>query len=52
VLETNKEFQVKKRALHVISEATRVFRFQAVCESTTLTNENKIEVLAVWGVTL
>jgi hypothetical protein len=33
VFETNKQFYLKNRALHVISEAARVFDFQSVCGS-------------------
>ncbi|KAK8795607.1 hypothetical protein WA158_000264 [Blastocystis sp. Blastoise] len=42
VLEVNNEFYCLKRALHVYSEAARVWEFRNLCESNT---ENKLEKL-------
>ncbi len=33
VLQVNKEFELKKRALHVFSEAQRVLQFKSICEN-------------------
>ena len=44
VFEHNSTFQLKKRAVHVYSEMSRVFEFQDICNNADLSNNDKIIV--------